>query len=70
MHFKHFSGWRVDKVQVHIDRVGILGGWWWLLFPLVLWVLCRHLFDYNGYRKVLSIREALAEQGTQPIVKV
>jgi hypothetical protein len=45
LHLKHFDGWPDDKLQAHIDPIGVGG-------PLV-WI--RHVLDWGGYRDVERI---------------
>jgi hypothetical protein len=70
VHFKHFKGWPVNKVQAHIDRFGR-----WLGQPQLFWAgqpvgvpILLHLADYlcHGWEHVLDVREILLEQGWDP----
>ena len=66
LHFKHFKNWPVDKVQAHIDKIGLgFGGRWSppVIGPLVMGV--PHVVDYchNGWEDVYAIRELLKQQG-------
>jgi len=66
LHFKHFTGWGITKVQAHIDKTGLgFGGAFSLplIGPLVM--AGPHLADYcrHGWEDVFAIRDLLLKQG-------
>jgi hypothetical protein len=66
LHFKHFKNFPIDKVQAHIDRVGLgFGGRWSPPVIGVAALAAPHIEDYrrNGWQDVYGIRELLKQQG-------
>jgi hypothetical protein len=66
LHFKHFKGWPLSKVQAHIDQAGLWLGskwFWWAGTPVTG---IRHLLGYESYQDVFGIRDILLQQGWDP----
>lgn len=69
LHFKHFKGWPLTKVQAHIDQAGLWldsEAFWGVGAPVTG---IRHLFKDvlgKGYRDVFGTRDILLQQGWDP----
>lgn len=60
LHFKHFGGWDADRIEIHVDPVGLHLPWRWWLVPLVPPIQgLRHLADYSGYRDIQRVTRLL-----------
>lgn len=64
LHVKHFAGWAVDRIQLHVDPIGLHLPWRWWCLPLAPPIQAlRHWRDYDGYRDIRRVRALLAACG-------
>lgn len=67
VHVKHFDGWDPDRVQFHVDPVGLHVPWrWWLVPPVPLLVAVWHASDPRGYRDIDRVERLLRACGRIP----
>ena len=62
LHIKHFDTWAAEKVQAHVDPVGLVDGPWWKR----LWIGLRHLLNFHGYSDVRRVKRMLEADGLRP----
>lgn len=65
LEFKHFEKWPPEKVQAHIDRIGLLpkSKLWWLVPVVPLGHMAAHGLTPDSFKDVFGIRSSLLQQG-------